>query len=64
MEAVVHNISTKIVEEIIASERGARTYSTLMMLSFAFGLLSIALVPFLLLMTSTQQSLILIDEKG
>jgi len=64
MEIVVHQISTKIVDGIIVSERGARTYSTLMMLSFAFGLLSVALVPFLLLMTSTQQSLILIDEKG
>ncbi len=64
MESLVHNISRKIVEEIIASERGSRTYSTLMMLSFAFGLLSIALVPFLLLMTNAQQSLILIDEKG
>jgi methyl-accepting chemotaxis protein len=64
MEIIVHQISSKIVDEIIVSERGAKTYSTLIMLSFAFGLLSIALVPFLLLMTSTQQSLILIDDKG
>jgi methyl-accepting chemotaxis protein len=62
IEALVQSISSKIVDDIIISEKGARTYSTLILLSFAFGMLSIALIPFLLLMTSQNQPL-LHDER-
>ncbi|MBM4222262.1 MAG: hypothetical protein FJ161_00440 [Gammaproteobacteria bacterium] len=63
LEFMGRDISGQIVDRIISSEKGSRTYSTVMMLSFAFGLLSIALVPFLLLMTSNRPSWVLIDEK-
>jgi methyl-accepting chemotaxis protein len=63
IENLVHHVSSKIVDELITSERGARTYSMLMMLSFAFCILSIALIPFFLLMFGQNQSMILLDER-
>jgi hypothetical protein len=63
IQSLVYQVSSRIVDEIINSERGARTYSILIMLCFAFGILSIALVPFLLLMTSQHQPMLLLDER-
>lgn len=63
IETVVQHISSKIVDDIIVSEKGARTYSTVILLSFAFGILSIALIPFLLLMTGQNQPLLLDDRQ-
>lgn len=63
IESLVHNISSKIVDDIIISEKGARTYSTVILLSFAFGILSIALIPFLLLMTGQNQPMLFDDKQ-
>jgi len=63
IENLVHHVSAKIVDEIITSERGARTYSMLIMLCFSFGIFSIALIPFLLLMFGQSQPMILLDER-
>lgn len=63
IESLVQQISSKIVDDIIISEKGARTYSTVILLSFAFGILSIALIPFLLLMTGQNQP-ILVDDRN
>jgi methyl-accepting chemotaxis protein len=63
IEHIVRDISSKIVDDMITSERGARTYSTLMMFCFVFGILSIATVPFLLLMFGNQPAN-LMDEKS
>lgn len=64
LESLVQHISSKIVDDIIISEKGARTYSTVILLSFAFGILSIALIPFLLLMTGQNQPLLLLDDRN
>lgn len=62
IEHIVRDISSKIVDDMITSERGARTYSTLMMFCFVFGILSIATVPFLLLMFGNQPANLMDDK--
>jgi methyl-accepting chemotaxis protein len=64
VENLVHQVSAEIVDDLITSERGARTYSMLIMLCFAFGILSIAVIPFLLLMFGQNQPMLLLDERS